>query len=163
MTLATSTTGQQALRRGRHSAPCHAYLVTTVCMGRQRWFSDHIIAGTVGKKLIDSELWGDAERLCWVLMPDHLHLLIRLAEDRSLPRLMQRIKAMTSLTANRAMGKQGRLWMPGYHDRALRADECLHDVARYIAWNPVRAGLVQTPDRYPFWGAIWQGIAENPG
>lgn len=163
MPLIASKSGQSALRKGRHSAPCHAYLITTVSMGRQRWFSDPIIAGAVVEKLIDSELWRDAERLCWVLMPDHLHLLVQLAEDRSLSRLIQRIKAVTSLTANRAMGRQGRLWMPGYHDHALRKDKCLRDVARYIAWNPVRAGLVPTPDRYPFWGAIWQGIAEDPG
>lgn len=132
-------------------------------MGRERLFIDPLIAGAVAEKIIDAELWGDAERLCWVLMPDHLHLLIQLAEDRSLPRLMQRIKAVTSLTANRAIGKQGRLWMPGYHDRALRMDECLRDVARYIAWNPVRAGLVPTPELYPFWGAVWEGIAKDAG
>jgi len=47
------------------------------------------------------------------------------------------------------------IWQDGYHDHALRAEESLEDVARYIVMNPVRAGLVKSVREYPLWDAKW--------
>ena len=44
------------------------------------------------------------------------------------------------------------LWQKGYYDHALRREEDVNQVAEYIVYNPVRAGLVDSPDRYPFSG-----------
>ena len=43
----------------------------------------------------------------------------------------------------------------GYHDHALRQEEDLRAVARYIIANPVRAGLVERIGDYPHWDAAW--------
>jgi putative transposase len=115
----------------------------------------------VASKLQERALWGDSRLLCWVLMPDHLHALIELGQDRTLSRLMQRIKSVLALAAQEIDGGAGRFWMPGYHDRALRVEEDALDVARYIIWNPVRAGLAETPHAYPYWGAAWPEIADQ--
>ena len=42
-----------------------------------------------------------------------------------------------------------------HHDRALRRDEDLLAVARYIVANPLRAGLVRRVGDYPLWDAVW--------
>jgi hypothetical protein len=47
----------------------------------------------------------------------------------------------------------GKLWQPGCCDRVLRDDEATLAVARYILENPLRAGLVDFPTKYPFIGS----------
>jgi hypothetical protein len=48
-----------------------------------------------------------------------------------------------------------RLWQDGFHDRAVRRDEDIVAIARYIVANPLRAGLVERLADYPHWDAIW--------
>jgi REP element-mobilizing transposase RayT len=47
------------------------------------------------------------------------------------------------------------VWQNGFHDHALRQEEDLAEVARYIVANPLRAGLVERLGDYPHWHAIW--------
>ncbi|MNN82247.1 hypothetical protein D3C81_1991650 [compost metagenome] len=54
-----------------------------------------------------------------------------------------------------SVGRKGSLWQQGYHDRALRRDEDLVKLARYVVANPLRAGLVEKLGDYPLWDAIW--------
>jgi putative transposase len=49
----------------------------------------------------------------------------------------------------------GTVWDVGFHDRAVRQDDDLVDMARYLVLNPVRAGLVRRVRDYPYWGAVW--------
>ena len=46
--------------------------------------------------------------------------------------------------------------MRGFHDRAIRREEDLQTVARYVIENPIRAGLADTLEAYPFWGCAWE-------
>ncbi len=49
----------------------------------------------------------------------------------------------------------GRIWQRGYHDHAIRYQESIKDIARYIVANPLRAGLVKSLRYYPYWNAMW--------
>lgn len=93
--------------------------------------------------------------LAWVLMPDHAHWLIHLGERNVLSMVVNRLKSSSARWTNRALNRQGALWDVAYHDHALRAEEDLQHVARYIVVNPLRAGLVQRIGDYPFWNAVW--------
>ena len=46
-------------------------------------------------------------------------------------------------------------WQTNYYDHAIRQDEDLRKVARYIVANPLRAGLVEQIGDYPLWDAMW--------
>lgn len=86
-------------------------------------------------------------------MPDHLHWLFILGNTKSLPQLMQSIKSFTSLQIS---GKGGTaIWQNGYHDHAVRCDEDLAGIARYIIANPLRAALVDRIGDYAWWDAAW--------
>ena len=87
-------------------------------------------------------------------MPDHVHVLIQLEQDE-LGRLVARIKSHTAREVNLLRGTNTPVWAKGYYDRALREEDQLKDVARYIVANPVRAGLVKSVRDYPYWDAIW--------
>jgi REP element-mobilizing transposase RayT len=145
--------GHHALRRGRISLCGQIYLLTTVTRRRRALFADWETAAPVCALLHETHLWRGSQPLCWVLMPDHLHLLVSLGEAEPLSKLMQRIKALTA----RRVGStaHGKLWSPGFHDRALRREEGIMVVARYVVMNPVRAGLVSRVGDYPFWDAAW--------
>ena len=88
-------------------------------------------------------------------MPDHLHLLVSLGNAEPLSKLMQRVKAVSALAVNRQAGNTGAIWMPAYHERALRSQDDVLAAARYIVTNPIRAALVSSPAEYPFWDAVW--------
>ena len=47
------------------------------------------------------------------------------------------------------------MWQAAFHDHALRKEENLHEIARYIVANPLRAGLVSSLAEYPHWDAVW--------
>jgi Transposase and inactivated derivatives len=97
---------------------------------------------------------GAAQSLAWVVMPDHFHWLVELGPV-SLKTLMRRVKSRSTLAINRLQGRSGRLWQKGFHDRALRREENVQAVARYIVLNPKRAGLVERIGDYSHWDAIW--------
>ena len=106
--------------------------------------------------MIDGKrLWRDSCVLAWMLMPDHLHVLLELGEMESLPALMRRVKCVTAGVANAVDHRTGRVWMPGYHDHALRCEESIAAAARYMIVNPVRAGLVRRAGDYPYWNCAW--------
>ena len=46
-------------------------------------------------------------------------------------------------------------WQSGFHDHALRTEEDVRNVARYVIANPQRAGLVEHVSDYPWWDARW--------
>lgn len=157
------TPGYRALRAGRASAPGQRYLITTLCRERHPHFSAWPIASSVSSKLEESSLWNGSRLLCWVLMPDHLHMLIELGDCASLSALIRRVKSVTALAANRAANRSGSVWMPGFHDHALRAEESTVDVVRYIIENPIRAGLVREVGAYPYWNTMWLGEDHDLG
>jgi REP element-mobilizing transposase RayT len=83
-------------------------------------------------------------------MPDHLHLLARprtLASD--VLTLMDRFKGKAT-SESWPFGHVGRLWQPRSYDHVLRHDEAIHDVAEYIAHNPVRKRYVARWEDWPY-------------
>ncbi|WP_242210101.1 MULTISPECIES: transposase [unclassified Pseudomonas] len=142
------------LRIGRYSEHNRIYLLTTNTAGRQPFFSDFALGRLVASEFHVAEEMGIANTLAWVVMPDHFHWLIELKRG-SLGDLMQRTKSLSTKAVNLSTGRQTSLWQSGFHDRALRREEDLVKLARYIVANPLRAGLVKKLGDYPLWDAIW--------
>jgi len=147
----------QALLRGRWSAPFHVYLVTAVTEGRAPLFKEFWCAAMVATELVKLQREGSCHLLAWVLMPDHLHLLLELREA-SLAQTMRTLKGRSAWRLNRVLGKTGRVWQRGYHEHALRHDEQIVDAARYVVANPLRVGLVTRLAEYPFWDSVFLDV-----
>lgn len=150
----TSNPHANRLRLGRHSQAGAVYLLTAVVEDRQPYFQNFSTGRLLVAELRAAHDQAKVNSLAWVVMPDHLHWLIQLEHD-SLAELMRRIKSNSARTINRQLGLSGRLWQDGYYDRALRREEDLRAVARYIVANPLRAGLVRRVGDYPLWDAVW--------
>lgn len=154
---ATANPGHKALRRGRFSCPNQVYLLTWVTHKRVSFFARWEAAWPTARKIADATLWRDSSLLCWVLMPDHVHVVVALGDVEPLHKLVKRVKSVLAGQLRRECGERRRVWAPAYHDHALRDEDSLVDVARYVVLNPVRAGLVRRVADYPFWDAVWLG------
>lgn len=143
-----------ALLRGRWSAPGQVYLVTTATSDRRRVFMNFDAGCIVAREIVALDRAGLALMLAWVLMPDHMHLLARL-DGLNLPSIMRRLKGRSSRAVHRLGLELQPLWQHGYQDRAVRRDEDMVAIARYVCANPLRAGLVATLRDYPFWDCCW--------
>ncbi len=136
------------LRRGRVSLPRHIYLITTVTAGRAPVFSDCQQARALIRelRLVQQDEWA---KISFVVMPDHLHWLLQLGDEQSLSSVVRRVKGRTSKRLSTLS------WQAGFHDRAIRRDEDLRSVCRYIIANPLRANLVSQVGHYPHWDCIY--------
>jgi REP element-mobilizing transposase RayT len=93
--------------------------------------------------------------LAWVVMPDHVHWLFQLGDLVTLSTAMKAFKARSAQRLNEKLGRSGSIWQKAYYDHALRGDEDMQGIARYIVGNPLRAGLVDRIGDYPHWDAVW--------
>jgi putative transposase len=84
----------------------------------------------------------------FVVMPDHLHLLITPAVEISLERAVQLIKGGFSYRLGKA--KRGLVWQESFTNHRIRDEEDYAHHAEYIRMNPVRARLVERPELYPY-------------
>jgi REP element-mobilizing transposase RayT len=142
------------LRFGRYDELNRIYLLTANTLHREPVFHDFALGRLVVDQFRNAQEQGFADSLAWVVMPDHFHWLIDLKRG-SLSELMQRTKSLSARAVNMNAGRKGRLWQQGFHDRALRREDDLVKMARYVVANPLRAGLVQKFGDYPLWDAIW--------
>ena len=70
-------------------------------------------------------------------------------------KVVRRVKGKSAHSINTYRSCSGSVWQKGFHDRAIRNEENIRSVARYIVANPLRAGLVENIGDYPFWDAAW--------
>ncbi|OYU12412.1 MAG: transposase [Comamonadaceae bacterium PBBC1] len=137
------------LRTGRYSQSGGVYLVTAVTANRKPVFADFDAARKLIGVLHHRDYADRAATMAFVVMPDHLHWLFQLGNTEALSPCVQRVKSMSS----KLIGPH--LWQKGFHDRAIRREDDLPAIARYIVANPVRAGVVNRVGLYPHWDAIW--------
>ncbi|WP_339547370.1 REP-associated tyrosine transposase [Pseudomonas sp. RA_35y_Pfl2_P32] len=142
------------LRIGRYAETSRIYLLTTNTLHRAPVFRDFTLGRLVLDQFRNAQNLGFANSLAWVVMPDHFHWLIELQRG-ALSALMQKTKSMSTKAVKQSTGRTTGLWQRGFHDRALRREEGLVKLARYVVANPLRAGLVEKLGDYPLWDAIW--------
>ncbi|MBN0987752.1 REP-associated tyrosine transposase [Amphritea pacifica] len=141
-----------ALRKGRFSESGRIYLVTFVTHQRTPIFHDF----GCGRIVVSSMrfLTTLSDTLAYVIMPDHVHWLVEL-RDGSLERSVHSLKSFSAKEINKKLGWSGHIWQKGFHDHAIRDEEDLTEIARYIVMNPIRAGLVKSCREYALWDAVW--------
>ena len=144
------------LIKGRYSENGRGYFITTVLAERERrYFEDFYCARLVVNEMRVLHESGAVNSLAWVVMPDHVHWLFQLGETESLSSVAKRFKARSAQRVNRYLDRQGALWQKAFYDHAVRKEEDIQGIARYIVANPLRAGLVENIGDYPLWDAIW--------
>ncbi len=91
-------------------------------------------------------------------MPDHLHgMFTGFGEDSNTLQAMSHFKLLSGLHFNHVHGPR---WQSSFHDHIMRYGTDWRTRAHYIAMNPVRAGLVESPFDYPLLGTIGSDLQE---
>ena len=91
----------------------------------------------------------DYRLLAWVVMPNHVHLLVEIGQTPQ-SQLVKDWKGFTARRINRLLNRRGKLWQDDYWDRYIRDEAHGRRVVHYIESNPVKAGLVGSPEQWPF-------------
>ena len=110
----------------------------------------------IARLVIANWLHFDTDRyqlLAWVVMPNHVHVMVDIRRGHPLSRIVHAWKSFTGKAIARMTG-QRRIWQPDYWDRVIRSERHFGAAVDYIVENPVKAGLVRSADEWP-----WSGVA----
>ncbi|MBS1828870.1 MAG: transposase [Acidobacteria bacterium] len=126
------------------------------------WLQDPRIAGIVARAIVIGEIERRFYELsAWVVMPNHVHMLI--LPEVAVPILMRWLKGSTARSANRILDRTGQpFWQDESYDHYLRDRKQIGRTVDYIERNPVSAGLVQYPEKWPWSSAGWQAKPPSP-
>jgi len=86
----------------------------------------------------------------YVLMTNHVHLLVSTEYEGAISKMMQSMGRYYVLYINKTYQRTGTLWEGRYKSTLVDSDNYLFTVMRYIEMNPVRAGMVDHPVDYPW-------------
>ena len=134
----------------RYIVPNHCYFVTTTTANRRPVFGSRqlaqILVATLGfyRQAMGFSIYG------YVIMPDHLHLLITPREGTTISQIMRNFKSHTSKQIREACGKRGAVWQRRFYDRVIRTRQDFLAAMTYIHGNPVGAGFVKSAGEYEF-------------
>lgn len=134
------------------------HFITINCKQRN---GDPLLAGNVAQSLMNNathyDQLGRWHLWLMVIMPDHLHFIATFSLDRGIQTVVRAWKSHQT--------KQlGIDWQSGFFEHRLRDDKEFDEKSHYIRWNPVRKGLVQSPDDWPYvLDRIALGRANPPG
>lgn len=100
--------------------------------------------------LLDAAMACGCRIHAYVLMTNHVHLLVTPGETGAVGRMMQRVGRRYVRGLNDAIGRTGTLWEGRYKASLVDNDRYLLACHRYIELNPVRARMVASPGDYPW-------------
>jgi len=106
----------------------------------------------------DTLLYFDNEKyklISWVIMPNHVHFLLRPFENHKLEKIIHSIKSFTAQKANQILNRRGKFWQEEYFDRYIRNYEHFEKTINYIELNPVKAKLCEKPTDWKFSSAYF--------
>jgi putative transposase len=94
----------------------------------------------------------------YVLMTNHVHILVTPSGEDSLPRMIQSVGRRYVRYVNDTQGRTGTLWEGRYKACLVQTDAYLLSCYRYIELNPVRAAMVQDPAEYRYSSFGYNGL-----
>jgi len=86
----------------------------------------------------------------FVVMPDHLHLLMTVGADMTIERAVQFIKGGFSYRLKKEHGYLGEVWQRGFSEERVNDRRSFLQHREYIAANPVNAGLADSPEKFRY-------------
>ena len=86
----------------------------------------------------------------FVVMPNHVHLLMTVGGGMTVEKAMQFIKGGFSYRLTKEYGYRGEVWQRGFSETRVESRQSFRQHRDYIAANPVNAGLVDSPEKFPY-------------
>jgi putative transposase len=148
-------------------APPGTYFVTFSTWERMRLFVVEAYAKVFLQTLYGYRRQGAFQLHAFVLMPEHIHLLLTPANEVTLERVVQLIKGGYSHKFGSEFGRKKEVWQRGFTDHRIRDSRDYEIHREYIHQNPVKRRLVQNASEYRYCSAFpgfrldgWPSAAE---
>lgn len=126
------------------------YFITTVTHNRKEIFSSKIacelfiVVVTYLKHIYDFSVYG------FVIMPDHVHIIIHPCGDKNISEIMKKIKGNFSRMYNKIYNSNGQIWQRSFFESVIRNPNEIIEIIKYIHNNPIRKNLVNRVDEYVY-------------
>ena len=143
--------------RGRH-LETGVHFVTFATVRRRNILANPRACELLVYHLKEGERQGHYKLLAWVIMPDHVHLVLIPRGQYDLSYAVKGIKGSFARKWNVEQGTQGSLWQASFYEHEVRNEADLLEKVEYIHGNPVLASLVRIPHEYP-----WSSVSEFSG
>jgi len=136
-------------RLTHRTAPGFTYFVTTKAWQNRALFQVPDSAAILVECLFRYRDKGAYLLHEFVVMPNHLHLLLTPGEETSLEKAMQLIKGGSSHEIHQQRAHKMQIWHSGFHEETVRDERDYRNKVQYIHTNPVRARLAGRPEDWP--------------
>ncbi len=164
----------------RYNVPGHAHGLTFTCFRNRTFLRSDNVCQILVESIEKARATHAFDLWAWVIMPEHVHMLIHPRDEiytvsdilRSVKhpvafKILRSLRAMQSsqLKDMRTGLKKPkyRLWQPGGgHDRNLTEPGAIYELVDYIHYNPVRRGLVEKPEDWP-WSSARAWLLDETG
>jgi putative transposase len=135
-------------RLAHRTVPGCTYFVTTKAWANRALFCVTAIADIVIEIMLGHSAAGAYQLHEFVLMPDHLHLLLTPGRETTLEKAMQLIKGGSSYEIHKRQLQRMEIWQAGFHEWTVRDAADFQARASYIRMNPVAAKIVESPEEW---------------
>lgn len=162
--------------------PGMTYLITTITRRREKLFEDERLACVAHEDIAFYARKFGATSVAHVIMPDHIHWIMypssedfeRFAHEEQakgerskyrheperfyFSKIVEDYKRHTAHCINKVRDTpNAEVWQEGFRDDALRMSAAIRGAVQYVILNPMKAGLVEQPESYPYlaWNADW--------
>jgi REP-associated tyrosine transposase len=132
-------------RLTHRTSPGWTYFVTTKAWQNISVFQVKEVSDIVVAKLLEYREKKNYLLHEFVLMPNHLHVLLTPVDSVTLEKVMQLIKGGSSHEIHKVRGGHMQIWQSGFHESRVKDSTDYKTKADYIRFNPVTAKLVQEP------------------
>lgn len=130
--------------------PRPTFFVTAVCHERASIFRNQSYADLFTRMLYHYRSEGKYAIHEFVVMHDHVHLIITPAENLSLERVMQFLKGGYSHRAGKELSSKREIWQRSFTHESIRSADAYAGFRNYIWMNPVRKGYCVNPEEFPY-------------
>jgi putative transposase len=132
------------------TAPGSSYFVTTKCWQGRAVFQVPEIAEILVQTILNHRERGTYLLHEFVVMPNHLHILLTPSATTNLEKAVQFIKGGSSHAIHKEHGRRMEIWQEDFHDWTVRDDDDWRSKVEYIRLNPVRAHLVANAEEWAY-------------
>ena len=163
--------------------PTHLYFITTTTVKRARIFRRDVVKRIIADSLNYMRVQHWINLYAFVIMPNHVHLIVRFLEGHTLPDVMREFKKHTARqiirqyhaennyrglefleqAASHIPEQRYKVWEDGYDARNLFSPDFLRQKIEYVHNNPCqpRWRLVERPEQYP-WSSARYYLLDEP-
>jgi REP element-mobilizing transposase RayT len=137
------------------------FFVTTSFIDHNPWANIKGVYEALAAALTFRLAATDARLIAYVFMPSHLHLILA-TKGRALSAFMRDFKKYTAQKSLINYCKSSKIWQDRYDRQIIVTHEVLSTKMQYIHNNPVKAGLVDSPEKWPWSSAVDYSGGKSP-